>query len=57
MGNDASWVTVVDVCRESLVHARVWARGRYKVILLHFDDLPPPEAGLLSQEYQSGDSH
>ena len=35
MGNDASWVTVVDVCRESLVRARVWARGRSKVILLH----------------------
>ncbi|CDQ58225.1 unnamed protein product [Oncorhynchus mykiss] len=28
-------VTVVDVCRGSLVHARVWARGRSKVILLH----------------------
>ena len=37
MGNDASWVTVVDVCRGSLVRARVWARGRYKVILLHPD--------------------
>ena len=35
MGNDASWVTVVDVCRGSLVRARVWARGRSKVILLH----------------------
>ena len=34
MGNDASWVTVVDVCRGSLVRARVWARGRSKVILL-----------------------
>ena len=36
MGNDASWVTVVDVCRGSLVRARVWARGRSKVILLHW---------------------
>uniref|UniRef100_A0A8K9WUR9 Ig-like domain-containing protein n=1 Tax=Oncorhynchus mykiss TaxID=8022 RepID=A0A8K9WUR9_ONCMY len=35
MGNDASWVTVVDVCRGSLVRARVWVRGRSKVILLH----------------------
>ena len=35
MGNDASSVTVVDVCRGSLVRARVWARGRSKVILLH----------------------
>jgi hypothetical protein len=34
MGNDASRVTV-DVCRGSLVRARVWARGRTKVILLH----------------------
>ena len=25
VGNDASWVTVVDVCRGSLVRARVWA--------------------------------
>ena len=37
MGNDASRVTVVDVCRGSLVRARVWARGRSKVILLHID--------------------
>ena len=37
MGNDASRVTVVDVCRGSLVRARVWARGRSKVILLHGD--------------------
>ena len=35
MGNDASWVTVVDVCRGSLVRAQVWVRGRSKVILLH----------------------
>ena len=28
----ASWVTV-DVCSGSLVRARVWARGRSKVIL------------------------
>ena len=35
MGNDASWVSVVDVCRRSLVRARVWARGRSKHILLH----------------------
>ena len=33
MGNDASRV---DVCRGSLVRARVWARGRSKVILLHW---------------------
>jgi hypothetical protein len=31
MGNDASWMTVVNVCRGSLVRARVWARGRSKV--------------------------
>ena len=35
MGNDASRVTVVDVCRGSLVRARVWARGRFKLILFH----------------------
>ena len=34
MGNDASRVTV-DVCRRSLVRARVWAKGRSKIILLH----------------------
>ena len=34
MGNDALWVTVVDVCIGSLVRARLGARGRFKVILL-----------------------
>jgi hypothetical protein len=28
---DASWVTVVDVCRRSLVRARVWAVLNYSV--------------------------
>jgi hypothetical protein len=36
MGNDASWVTVVDVCRRSLVRDRLWARVRFKIILLHW---------------------
>jgi hypothetical protein len=49
MGNDASWVTVVDVCRGSLVRARVWAMGRSKVILLHSHkvraDVIPEEVG------------
>ena len=40
MGNDDSWVAVVDVCRGSLVRARVWARGRSKVILLHMPPCP-----------------
>jgi hypothetical protein len=35
MGNDASRVAVVDVCRGSLVRAQVGARGGTEAILLH----------------------
>ena len=40
MGNDASWVSVVDVCRGSLVRAQVGARRGMEAILLHIH-MPP----------------
>ena len=36
MGNDDSWVSVVDLCRGSLVRARVGARRGTEAILLHW---------------------
>ena len=39
MGNDASWVSVVDVCIGSLVRAQVGPRRGTEAILLHVHNM------------------
>ena len=54
MVNDASWVSVVDVCRGSLVRAQVGARRGTEAILLYRDSARfPPDVmlGIQAKEF------